>query len=306
MRRFAGVSALRELRALACLLESRLAPLLRAGVSRQEAAPLEVAAELGIDLGERPGDSVANRSSLAGDAAAVDADADVHLALVSGGQERLADEGLVLVAWEVILEAAPVDLELAGARSQDHPGDRGLALAGGLDACFAVQLHGRLASGGRLLARLGRGLGLGPGALLGLGLQPGPLLGAQLALGLDRDRLELGTRRHILGGLLRPLLGLDWLGRGLGRLCLRLGRLCLGPRLLRLALGLGRPYLGLSGLIRLRCLGVALGCGLLRRSGLLGRLVLLLLVLAALFVRHHALTSICLGCWASWGCCGPA
>src|SRR5215217_990316 len=187
MRRFAGVSALRELRALTCLLESRLAPLLRAGVSRQEAAPLEVAAELGIDLGERPGDSVANRSSLAGDAAAVDADADVHLALVSGGQE--------LVAWEVILEAAPVDLELAGARSQDHPGDRGLALAGGLDACFAVQLHGRLASGGRLLARLGRGLGLGPGALLGLGLQAGPLLGAQLALGLDRDRLELGTRR---------------------------------------------------------------------------------------------------------------
>src|SRR5215208_4247137 len=300
MRRFAGVSALRELRALACLLESRLAPLLRAGVSRQEAAPLEVAAELGIDLGERPGDSVANRSSLAGDAAAVDADADVHLALVSGGQERLANEGLVLVAWEVILEAARVDLELAGARSQDHPGDRGLALAGGLDARFAVQLHGGLASGGGLLARLSRGLGLGPGPLLGLGLQASALLGAQLALGLDRDRLELGTRRHILGGLLRPLLGL-------GRLCLVLGRLCLGPRLLRLALGLRCPDLGLSGLILfLRCLGVALGCGLLRRFGLLGRLVLLLLVLAVFFVRHHALTSICLGCWASWGCCGPA
>ena len=45
----------------------------------------------------------------------------------------------------------------------------------------------------RLLALL-LGLGLEPGALLGLGLDPGALLGAQLALGLDRDRLELGAR----------------------------------------------------------------------------------------------------------------
>src|SRR3954469_448591 len=185
MRRFAAVSALGELRPLAGFLESRLAPLLRSGVARQQAAALEVATELGVDLRQRPRDAVADGPRLPRDAAAVDASPDVHLALVSRGQERLADEGLVLVAREVVLEASPVDLELPGAGPQDDARDRGLALAGGLDPRIAVQLDGRLPGRRRLLPGFRGRLGLGARTLLRLSLHAGALLGAQLALGLD-------------------------------------------------------------------------------------------------------------------------
>src|SRR3954469_12564977 len=48
-------SALAELRLLASLLEARLATLLDPGVPSQETPPLELAPQLGVDLGQRPG-----------------------------------------------------------------------------------------------------------------------------------------------------------------------------------------------------------------------------------------------------------
>src|SRR6202000_696147 len=83
-------SALAELRLLTGLLEAGLATLLDPRVTGEEAAALEVAAQLGVDLGQRLGDAVADRPGLAGDAAAVDADADVDVALVAGDRQRLA------------------------------------------------------------------------------------------------------------------------------------------------------------------------------------------------------------------------
>ena len=67
--------ALGVLRGLARLLQAGLLALLGPRVAGEEAAALELAAQLGVDLGQRPGDPVAHRPGLAADAAAVDADA---------------------------------------------------------------------------------------------------------------------------------------------------------------------------------------------------------------------------------------
>src|SRR6202007_2679960 len=100
-----------ELRLLTGLLEAGLATLLDAGVAGEEAAALEVAAQLGVDLGQRPGDAMADRTGLARGAATVDTDADVDVALVAGDGERLARHRLVQRTGEELLEAAVVDGE---------------------------------------------------------------------------------------------------------------------------------------------------------------------------------------------------
>src|SRR5205085_1763258 len=119
-------SALAELRPLASLLQPGLAALLDTRVAGEEATALEVAAKLGVDLGESPGDAVADRAGLAADAAAVDAHADVDVALVAGDGERLLDHRLVQGPREEFLEAALVDRDLAFARQDGDAGDRAL------------------------------------------------------------------------------------------------------------------------------------------------------------------------------------
>src|SRR4051794_38834546 len=74
--------ALRELRALARLLETGLLALLHARVAREEAAALELGAQGRIGLDQRAGDAVSQRPGLGRHAAAVDAGHDVHAALV--------------------------------------------------------------------------------------------------------------------------------------------------------------------------------------------------------------------------------
>src|SRR5436190_774641 len=267
-------------------LQSRLAALLRARIAREEPTLLELAAQLRIDLRERPGDAVAHGAGLAGDSPTVDTNSNVDLALVAGRQERLAHEGLVLVAREVVLDGPLVDLKLAASGTQDDARDRSLPLARRLDARVRVQVHHGLAGRFRLLASFGGRLGLGAGALLGLGLGAGALLGSLLPLGLELDGFELRARRHVLGlcGLL-ALFGL------LGRLGLRLA-----GGFLRDGLLLNLRLLGL----RLLLLGVGSGLGLLRLR------LLLLLVVATLVVGHYAWTSIGFGFCASCGCSGPA
>src|SRR3954451_12571194 len=123
-RRFAAVSALRELRLLAGLLKAGLAPLLDPGVAGQHASALQLRAKRGVDLGERAGDAVPDRRGLAGDAATVHTDADVDVALVARLHERLLRDRLQVGAGEVFLERPLVDLDLAVAGAKDHAGDR--------------------------------------------------------------------------------------------------------------------------------------------------------------------------------------
>src|SRR3954452_20078427 len=190
-------SALAELRALTGLLQTGLAALLDPGVAGEEATALEVAAELGVDLGERAGDAVANRPGLAADAAAVDADEDVDVALVPGDHERLLDHRLVQRPREELLEVALVDRDLAVAGQQGDAGDRALAFARGEEASAFLHFRRRTA---------GRGVGLLSGGefsfeasfLFFLSFEPRFLLGAQLGfVRLDQDRLEVGTGNHI-------------------------------------------------------------------------------------------------------------
>src|SRR3954470_22787221 len=70
--------ALRELRALTGLLETRLLALLHARVTGEEAVALELAAQVRVGFDERPGDAVTQRHRLRRDAAAVDLRHDVH------------------------------------------------------------------------------------------------------------------------------------------------------------------------------------------------------------------------------------
>src|SRR4051794_33022287 len=190
-------SALAELRTLAGLLQPRLTPFLDPRVARQQPPSLELAAEIGVDLGQRPGDAVADRPRLARDAAAVDPDPDIDRLLVAAGDERLAGERLQVRTGEVVVEAAAVDLELTATGSHEDPGDGALALTGRLDQALGLELYPGLVRRERLLGSLGGRLGLDPRPLLGLSLDPRPLLGAELALGLERDRIELGARGKI-------------------------------------------------------------------------------------------------------------
>src|SRR5215211_7468200 len=221
----AATSALRELRTLAGLLETRLAPLLAARVARQQPSALELPSQLRIDLAQGPRDAVTHRPGLAGDAPAVYADAHVHVALVSGGDQGLSRHRLVEGARKVLVELAPVDLEAAAPGQHDHTGDRALALPGGLDPYVALERDRRFAGRRRLLAGLLGGRRLAPRPLLGFGLAAGALLGGELSLLLDRDRLELGSGDSVLLLLALGRRSLLLLGRGLGLGCLFLGGL---------------------------------------------------------------------------------
>src|SRR4051794_17377908 len=122
--------ALGELRPLAGLLEAGLLALLDARVARQEAAALELAAQVWVGLEQRAADPVAQRAGLGGDAAALHAGHDVHAVRVADRLERLADVALERRAREEDVERAAVDGVRARARQQNHAGDGRLALAG--------------------------------------------------------------------------------------------------------------------------------------------------------------------------------
>src|SRR5436190_16230926 len=114
-RRFAAVSALRELRLLAGLLQPGLAPFLDPRVARQHPTALEFGAKRRVNLGESSGDAVPNSRGLSGDAAAVHPDPDVDAAVVAGLRERLLGDRLQVGPRKVLLELALVDLDRATA-----------------------------------------------------------------------------------------------------------------------------------------------------------------------------------------------
>src|SRR5579872_133359 len=133
--------ALRELRRLARLVQPGLLALDLAGVTRQVALPLERDAKLGIELDEGAGDTVANRTGLAGEPAAVHADAQVVLALESGGAKGRGRERAPHGAREVLVQRAAVHPRDAVAGPKDDARDRGLALAGSAVLSDLAQLN---------------------------------------------------------------------------------------------------------------------------------------------------------------------
>src|SRR3954471_14427570 len=213
--------ALGELRPLAGLLQAGLLALLGPRVAGEEAAPLELAAQVGIGDDQGARDAVAQRAGLRGHAAAVHAGDDVHAVVVADGLQRLADVALQRGAREEVVHRLSVDRVGAVARLEDHAGDRRLALAGGGVAGGCAEVDGGL--GDRLLAGLLGGLA-GCGVLL---LAPLRALAAERVLALADDvDLEVGAGdlgAHARGGLLVLVL-LD-VGRGLGRGCFSGGRL---------------------------------------------------------------------------------
>src|SRR4051794_22233022 len=155
-RGMAATLTLGELRALAGLLQAGLLALLHPGVAGEEAAALELAAQVGIGLEQRPGDAVAQGAGLGGHAAAVDAGDDVHPGLVAHGLERLADRPLQRRAREVVGERAVAPLALrAGQRELARPGLQVDAGHGALALAHDVAAGGVAGAGAQVDRRLG-------------------------------------------------------------------------------------------------------------------------------------------------------
>src|SRR5688500_15043628 len=132
MRACGGRSALGVLRRLAGLLQAVLLRLLLACVAGEEAGLLERRALLGVELGKGAGDAEAEGTGLARHAATVDGGVDVVHLVGVGDLEGLGHDHAVHGRREVVLEAAAVDRDGAGAGTDPDPRDGPLAAAGGL------------------------------------------------------------------------------------------------------------------------------------------------------------------------------
>src|SRR5215469_11153238 len=111
-----GRSALGVLRSLAGLLQPGLLAFLYPGVPGQETGPLEARAVLRIHEGQRPGDPEPQRSRLPGDTAAGDPGDHVERLVGAQRHERLADQLLVHLVREVLVQCPVVDQPLSGTR----------------------------------------------------------------------------------------------------------------------------------------------------------------------------------------------
>src|SRR3954468_4329147 len=233
--------ALRELRALTGLLETRLLALLHACVAREEAVALELAAEVRIGLDERAGDAVTERDPRRGRPAAVDLRPHVHARIVARRLEWQPGVLLERDAREVHVELLAVDRVRPLARLQDHTGDGALALARRAVAGVGGELERRARGGGRARRRL-----LDARGLLAL-------CDRRVVVGRRRVRIELTLRRG--APLLEHEVGLQMRTGHHGLLCGLLvlaARRALAARLLGgrlLGRGLCRGFLG-GGLYR--------------------------------------------------------
>src|SRR5690606_22178449 len=180
-RRALKASALAVLRRLAGLLEAVLLALDDARVAGEEAGLLQRRAVLRVGLDERAGDRQAQRTGLAGGAAALEVGVDVVAVGLLDRDERLPDQLLVQLAREVLLEGPAVEAELARPGDQPDPDHGLLAAADGLDRAVGVD--------GRDLGQRDVGADLGVvrvgrvGVLGGLGVDRSLLDGLVLGLG---------------------------------------------------------------------------------------------------------------------------
>src|SRR5689334_2680919 len=125
-----GPLALRELRALAGLLQTRLLALDLAVVAGQEPLALQLGAQVLVDADQRTRDAVPQRAGLAGDAAAVDPGAHVVGRVGAGQLQGRRRDRAQRLAGEVLLDRLAVDRDGAGAGNEHDPRHRRLALAG--------------------------------------------------------------------------------------------------------------------------------------------------------------------------------
>src|SRR5882757_5042407 len=111
-------SALRVLRSLTGLLQTVLLALDGARVTREVAGLLQRRPVLGLDDDQRPGDGQTQRARLSGRSATVEVREDVDAFDPVDEHQRSLDQLLVHLVREVLLEAAAVQVELAGAWRQ--------------------------------------------------------------------------------------------------------------------------------------------------------------------------------------------
>src|SRR5258707_547804 len=132
--------ALGELERLAGLGAAVLLALDGAGVAGQEAALLQDATQVRLEIGQRLRDAVTPRARLPRQAAAGDRADHVILAGTSGRDQRLLDHHAQHRAGEVDVDLAGIDRDLAGTGLDPDAGDRVLALSGGIGAPELVDL----------------------------------------------------------------------------------------------------------------------------------------------------------------------
>src|SRR5690606_32589628 len=132
--------ALGELEAAASLGLAVLLALDGAGVAGQEAALLEHAAQLRLEIGQRLGDAVTHRAGLARETTAGDRAHHVVLVLAGSRDEGLLDQHTQHGPRKIVLELAGIDDDLAGAGLDPDARDGVLALAGGIGAALLVHL----------------------------------------------------------------------------------------------------------------------------------------------------------------------
>src|SRR3546814_5649685 len=106
----------------ACLVQADLLALDLACVAGHEARRAQLALERLVVLDQRAGDAQADRTGLAGGAAAAGGDEDVEALGVLGQLERLAHDHARGLAAEELVERTLVDGDLAGAAAQEHAG----------------------------------------------------------------------------------------------------------------------------------------------------------------------------------------
>src|SRR2546421_6377487 len=123
-------SALAELLATACAVQSDLLALDFARVARDEAGTAQVGLEGRVVVDQRTGDAVAHRAGLAGLAAAVHVDLDVEGRVVGREHQRLLDDHDRRLAAEVLLYRLAVDEDLSRALLDEDTCHRRLAAAG--------------------------------------------------------------------------------------------------------------------------------------------------------------------------------
>src|SRR5690606_9475718 len=122
--------ALGELEGTTCLGATVLLALDHAAVAGEEAALLEDAAQLRLEIGESLGDAVANRTGLAGKAATDDGCNDVVLVDAISGNDRLLQDHLKNRTCEILCAFLAVHGDLARTRLDPDTSNRVLALAG--------------------------------------------------------------------------------------------------------------------------------------------------------------------------------
>src|SRR5260221_6590788 len=132
--------ALRELERLARLGAAVLLALHRTRVAGEKAAPFQDAAQIRLEIGQRLGDAVTDGARLARQTAAGHG-AD-HVILTGPGRrhQRLLNHHPQHWTSEIDFDFAGVDGDLAGAGLDPDPGDRVLALAGGVGTALLVDL----------------------------------------------------------------------------------------------------------------------------------------------------------------------